>query len=133
MSKDEKQKERNEFWNPKSWCQLKHLLKCEVNLKESIEKAKRGGSRFEPTGGELRNYLNAVGNIEAAVGHYEEFASRKEGEEKEFYSDMMDDARYLRQEMVAAVGKDVGRLSDFLSKLSDLIEKQTEFMVKEEE
>lgn len=135
-----------EYWNLESNCHLKHLLKSEGNCKETVDKAVRDGGIFDPEGGELRNFLTAIENLECAVGHYEEFSSIKvfealeakgDGEkekseelleEAEFYRDMLDSTRYVRQRLTKCPGKDKSELMKCLNLISKLIDKQVGFM-----
>lgn len=121
------EEESDDYWDTETWCCLKHLLKAEANLKETVEKAKRSGDVFEPEGGEFRNFILAVENVEAAVGHYEEFASKGE----EYYepcSELMDDCRYLRQKLVNSVGKERKELFKCLRSLNEFITKHLKYM-----
>ena len=73
-----------EFWERSEiWCSLKHFLKAEINAKETLEKAYREQGKFSPSGATMRNWLTAVENVEAAAGHFEEFATKSYVEAKE--------------------------------------------------
>jgi hypothetical protein len=134
------------YWDLESNCQLKHLLKAEGNCKETVDKAVRDGGIFDPEGGELRNFLTAVENLECAVGHYEEFSSLKVSkaweetrkgngekadellEEASYYMNMNDSTRYVRQRLTNCPGRGKRELLTCLNLISELIDKQVEFM-----
>jgi hypothetical protein len=127
-------------------CCLKHFLKTEGNGKESVEKAFREGGLFTPEGGTMRNFLTAVENVECAVGHFEEFATkhlanarkaRETGDEKgekvnmekyRFYREMTDDTRYVRQEMINCLGKPPEELVRTLDMVEWLMDRLLDFM-----
>lgn len=132
----------NDYWDKEPWCCLKHFLKGEVNGKETLEKAIRDGGKFDPEGGELRNFLTSVENVEAAVGHFDEFtvthiykALMNGGDESEdhmekakFYRDMADSTRYVRQKLINSVGEDKSELMICIYQIGQLIDKLTGFM-----
>lgn len=133
----------NDYWDRESWCSLKHLLKAEVNAKESFEKAIRNGGSYEPDRGSLRNVLTAIGNTEAASGHFEEFAIKyidlAEEEEDEdkveehldkavYYIDIMDSTRFVRQKLVKSLGLEVKQLGRCIRWIGDLIDMHVDFM-----
>jgi hypothetical protein len=132
-----------DFWHTmEPWCCLKHFLKAEGNGKETLDKAVRDGGMFDPEGGEMRNFLTAVENLECAVGHFEEFATKytfeavagdgENDEEKlgraKFYRDMLDSTRYVRQKMIKSAGKDKSELMKCILWTSDLIDMLVDFM-----
>lgn len=127
----------NDFWNTEPWCCLKHFLKAEGNGKETLEKAYREEGSFKPSGGTMRNFLTAVENVECAVGHFEEFATKygtvenPDEEEKKnykFYKEMTDSTRYVRQEMINSVGKPPEVFMNSLDILEQLMDTLIDFM-----
>jgi len=128
-----------EFWKRfEIWCNLKHFLKAEANSKETLEKAYREQGEFTPEGGTMRNFLTAVENVEAAVGHFEEFATKcyteaKETEDEEerdellkqykFYREMTDSTRLVRQEMIKSLGHPPEKFLESLNMLETLMDR----------
>jgi len=137
-----------EFWErPEIWCSLKHFLKAEVNAKETLEKAYREQGKFSPSGATMRNWLTAVENVEAATGHFEEFATKSYVEAKEaegeggkeellkkyrFYREMTDSTRLVRQKMVNSAGESPESLLESLNMLEQLMDKLLDFMTGED-